>query len=140
MTAERIPGDPEPYVVAALRTYVAGWAAPIPRVAREVPKGWDPQGEIPLVTVDDDGGPLDWPILTRNTVRVTVRGCRGTGKPQTKRIALRLLGHLFEHLPVGLAHIRRTGVTVITTRDSATGVDLASFTVTATARTETITV
>jgi hypothetical protein len=131
-TTTRVPGDPKPAVKAALLTYFGDEA----RVAAEVPDDWDLATGGPLLTVYDDGGPLNWPILSLHIVRVTVWG---NGQDLVKLIARRAAGFLHDNIPEGLEDIHTTkGTAIITTRDPDTGADLASFTVTATVRTETV--
>lgn len=129
---EYTPGDPKPPVKAALLALFAGDAGPRPRVAMDVPTDWDLKSGIPLVTVHDDGGPLQYPILSHHTIRVTVRA---NGNPLARSIANRASGNLHNHLPAGLEKVRLNGTALTEARDTDTGADLASFTVTATVRT-----
>lgn len=123
-----IPGSPAPLVKAALVTFLATTA----RVVRDVPDKWTPS-DGPVVLVADDGGPLSWPVMSRNIVRVTVFA---EGKDPARTIALRCAGYLHDNTPAGIAHIFRSGGTsILEARDSSTGADLASFTVAATVRT-----
>lgn len=125
---ERLPGDPKPAVKDALATYFGADA----RVAMEVPADWLLLSGIPLVTVHDDGGPLNWPVLSRHIVRITVRG---NGNPVVRLIARRAAGNLHANIPAGLEDIHRNGSALIEARDPDSGADMASFTVTATVRT-----
>lgn len=125
-----VPGNPAPRVKAALITYLGSEA----RVVRDVPDTYKPSSG-PLVLVADDGGPLEWPILSKNTIRVTVMG---NGMDLVRGIAGRCLGHIFDDIPDGLSHIRRNGTTLLEGRDPRTGADFVSFTVTATVRTSTV--
>lgn len=131
MTA-RVLGDPKQPVKVALLALFAGDAAPVPRVATEVPKDWNLESGVPLVTVHDDGGPLQWPIMSRNIIRVTVRAA---GNPLARTIAGRAAGELHDNVPAGLENIRLIGTALTEAFDTDTGADLASFTVTATVRT-----
>lgn len=123
-------------VTAALRTFFASpantalfggavWVA-----AEEPPTdpAWQLLSDPPLITVHDDGGPTQWPVARRPTIRVTARA---RGLPTAKRVAARAEGHLHSSLPAGLAAISRIGAGFVTARDSDTGADMASFTVTA---------
>jgi hypothetical protein len=125
-----VPGDPAPLVKAALITYLAGDA----RVVRDVPNTFDFRG-TPVVLVADDGGPLQWPVMSKNTVRVTVFA---NGLPAARALAGRCAGFLHENTPAGIAHIFRNGSTLVEARDPKTGADMASFTVVATVRTNTV--
>lgn len=128
--AVRIQGDPKPPIKAALATFFGT----IARVATEVPKDWVLATSPPLVTVHDDGGPLNWPILSRHMVRVTVRAA---GQPLARSVAKRASGYLHDNTPAGIEDIHRTaGTAIIEAFDTDTGADLASFTVNATVRTE----
>lgn len=100
------------------------------RVAvEEVPTDWSLRTDPPLVTVYDDGGPEHWPIKRDPTIRITVRA---RGSDLALRVARRVHGYLHDNCPPGIAHIFRTGGSVfVTARDSDTGADMASFTVTA---------
>lgn len=134
MTAPvRTQGDPKPPVKAALIGFFDGQGY---RVATGgVPKDWTLSGGVPLVTVHDDGGPLDWPILSRHIVRITVRA---DGNPLARDIAKRAAGYLHDNTPAGIEKIHRTrGTAIIEGFDTDTGADLASFTVAATVRTTT---
>jgi hypothetical protein len=125
----RTQGDPKPPIKDALAAYFGADA----RVATEVPKDWFLSTNGPLVTVHDDGGPLNWPILSRHIVRVSVRGL---GNPLVRSIAKRAAGYLHDNTPAGIEDIDRTrGTAIIEAFDTDTGADLASFTVTATVRT-----
>lgn len=123
----RIPGSPAPLVKADLVAFLTTTA----RVVRDVPDKWTPT-DGPLVLVADDGGPLDWPIMSRNTVRITVFA---EGKDPARTIALRCAGHLHDNVPAGIAHISRSGTSILEARDPQTGADMASFLVTAAVRT-----
>lgn len=123
----RIPGSPAPLVKADLVAFLTTTA----RVVRDVPDKWTPT-DGPLVLVADDGGPLDWPIMSRNTVRITVFA---EGKDPARTIALRCAGHLHDNVPAGIAHIFRSGTSILEARDPQTGADMASFLVTAAVRT-----
>lgn len=126
---QRVPGDPKPIIREALRAFYGDGF----RVAADVPKDWTLSSNIPLITVHDDGGPLNWPILSRNMIRVVVRG---QGNPLVRQIAGRGAGYLHDNVPAGLEDIHRTGGTALQEGfDTDTGADMASFVVTATIRT-----
>jgi hypothetical protein len=123
------PGDPAPLVKAALITYLGSGA----RVVRDVPNTYD-QAAAPLVLVADDGGPMDWPIFSQNTIRVTVFA---KGLSAARALAGRCLGFLHENPLEGIhIHRRRGSTALVEARDPKTGADMASFTVTATVRTQ----
>jgi hypothetical protein len=122
-----IPGSPAPLVKTALVSFLASGA----RVVRDVPDKWTP-ADGPVVLVADDGGPLNWPVMSKNTVRVTVFA---EGKDNARAIALRCLGHLHDTRIAGIASTSRSGTTVLEARDPKTGADMASFTVPTTVRT-----
>ena len=126
--------DPTPIVCAALREFFAQpdnidlFGGQVWVSAENVPEGWQLLTDPPLVTVHDDGGPEQWPVKRDVTVRVTVRA---RGIPQAKRVAARAGGHLHDTLPAGFAALSRNGAGFVIARDSDTGADMASFTVTA---------
>lgn len=135
--------DPTPPVVDALRGFfalpvnTALFGGVVRVVAEDHP---DPAGDAPwsllddppLLIVHDDGGPTQWPVLRRPTVRVTAYA---RGKPLAKRVAARADGHLHDNVPAGLAYLSRNGSGYVMARDKDTGADMASFTVTATVAT-----
>lgn len=123
------PGDPAAAIKAALMTYLGTDA----RVVRDVPNLFQP-GDEPIVLVADDGGPMSWPVASRNIIRVTIFH---QGMTPARTLARRCLGFLHTS-PAGVAHVFRSGTTILEVRDSKTGADLASFTVSVTARTETL--
>lgn len=123
----KVPGSPAPLVKAALVAFLTTTA----RVVRDVPDKWTPAAG-PVVLVADDGGPLSWPVMSRNIVRVTVFA---EGKDAARTIALRCVGYLHDNTPAGITHIFRDGTSILEARDPQTGADMASFTVTATVRT-----
>jgi hypothetical protein len=142
----RVHADPTPMVTEALREFFTATAAAVAAfgvvrvVAEQVPdpdgpSPWTPDTDAPLVTVHDDGGPEQWPIKRDPIIRVTVRA---RGLPLAKKVATWAQGHLHEHVPAGLAYVSRNGAGLVTGRDSDTGADLASFTVTATLTTITV--
>lgn len=128
----RVPGDPCP----PIKDVYAAAFGPSVRVADEVPGDWDVAAGVPLLVVNDDGGPTTWPIWSEPIVRVTAYA---NGKQTAKQLRARALGELMASVPSGM-HVRKTGIGYTDARDPDTGADLASFTVTATVRTEVITV
>lgn len=137
----RVPGDAIPPMVAHLAAAPALAGA---RVAYEMP---DPNGpdpwrvdadpEVPLFVVSDDTGPTIWPILSTPLVRITAYA---KGKQTAKLWRRKAMGVVMAGPVAGLAHIDRTGLGYVDTFDPNSGADMASFTVTATVRTEVITV
>lgn len=131
----RVPQTPGPYVRAALRTFLA--TQPLPdgvtafQVASSVPKDWSVDSGVVLIVVADDGGPVDWPVKSSHTVRLVVRA---KGEPLADPIASVCAGHILDTLPEGLAYMSKRA-TFTKARDTKTGADMASFTVTATVRT-----
>lgn len=124
-----IPGNPAASVKSSLITYLDGDA----RVVRDVPNTYTPSSG-PLVLVADDGGPVQWPILSNNVVRVTVFG---SGMDLVRDLAGRCMGHVFDGIPADVVHVKRRGATLLEGRDPKTGADFASFTVNTTVRTNT---
>lgn len=128
-----IQADPIPATLARLRewamlptTVATLGAAPRVEDAEDgIPEDWTLRTDPPLVTVSDDGGPVIYPIKRDPTIRVLVRA---RGSRVAKLVAALADGYLREHLPDGIATIRRGGAAFVVTRDADTGADLASFT------------
>ncbi|ABW88409.1 head-to-tail connector [Mycobacterium phage Evanesce] len=133
MSDVRVVGDPVPPVKAYLAAF---WGARV-RIADEVPDDWHVETDVPLIVVDDDGGPIDWPVKSDPLVRC---GIYANGKQTAKNLRRITMGALLAEPIPGIAHIQRTGIGYVDARDPDTGADIASFTVTATVRTEVITV
>lgn len=137
MSDLRVLGDMVPAVKAVLETF---WGAGA-RVADELPADWVLQTDAPVITVNDDGGPVMWPLWARPTLRVTVYAY---GKQTAKQFRAKTLGELLAatipgvYLPAGAP--ANAGIGYTEARDETTGADVASFTVTATVCTETVTV
>lgn len=112
----------------ALPSNVALFGGEVIVAAEDVPAGWKLLTDPPLVTVHDDSGPDDWPVSRRATIRVTAWA---RGGPLAKRVAARAHGHLHDNFPAGVASVSRKGAAFVVARDSDTGADLVSFTVTA---------
>lgn len=129
----RVVGDPVPPIQARLKAFHGASV----RIADEVPDDWSVDTDVPLIVVADDGGPIDWPVLSQPLVRATVYA---NGKQTAKQLRRISMGVLLDAPVPGVAHIRRTGIGYTDGRDPDTGADMASFTVTATVRTEVITV
>lgn len=126
--------DPTPMVTGALRGFFAHpsnvglFGGEVIVAAEDVPDDWQLLTSAPLITVHDDGGPEQWPVKRDVTVRVTARA---RGVPLAKRVASRANGFLHDNRPTGLAALSDNGAGFVIARDSDTGADLASFTVTA---------
>lgn len=133
MTAVRVLGDAIPKIKARLQDMFDVTAT----IAGELPAGWQAiTAPVPVIVVDDDGGPVTWPIYGRPIVRVTVYA---NGKQTAKHFRAIALGAIMGTPILGLA-LHTTGIGYTEARDPETGADLASFTVTATVPTEVITV
>lgn len=127
-----VQGDPVPAVKARIGDHFGAAAT----IADEVPDGWNVYTSPPAIVVDDDGGPVTWPVFSEPTIRVSVFA---NGK-QTARLLRRIaLGALMKTPVPGMALLsQHIGYTEA--RDPDTGADVASFTVAATIHTEVITV
>ncbi|MCV7230668.1 hypothetical protein [Mycolicibacterium komossense] len=132
----RVQGEPVDAIRPAL-VALLGDEDPVPRIAtHKWPKDWSLADKRPLVLVADDGGPVDWPVKSEHTIRITVGS---DDIPTSRRIARKCLGHILANLPEGLAAIRNNGPTSLTdAQHSETGADLATGTVPVVIRTETI--
>lgn len=129
----RVVGDPVP----PIKAYLAAFHGTSVRIADEVPDDWHVDTDAPLIVVADDGGPIDWPVMSQPLVRCTAYA---NGKQTAKQLRRVSMGALLSAPVPGVAHIRRSGIGYTDARDPDTGADMASFTVTATVRTEVITV
>lgn len=127
MKTARAPADPAKLV----KNFLAGKiASSVATVGLGLPPEWTPDS-LPAVVVFDDGGLQSWPVATAPQVRVTAWAAGRTG---ARDLAGRCLGWLLsEHVP-GVTSIR-PGSTLIDDRDPDNNGHMASFTVTATART-----
>ena len=131
----RVQGEPVGAVKASLVALLADENIVARIATHNVPEDWTVADRTPLVLVADDGGPVLWPIKSDHTIRVSV----GSDDVQaSRRIARKCLGHILDNLPEGLSHIRPNGTALIEVRDSKTGADFASGTVTAVIKTEII--
>jgi hypothetical protein len=130
----RVPGDAVPPIKAVLEA----WFGVRVRVVDEVPADWQPDapGVVPLIVVHDDSGPTLWPVWTEPLIRCTVHA----DGLQTAKLLRREATGVVLAAQIQDMHIGKTGIGYVDGRDPDTGADLASFTVTATVRTEVITV
>ena len=136
MTTIRVPGDAVPPIQNRLRTFDWGALTP-PEVRDERPAVYDPATYgRPIITVQDDGGPSMWPVWSRVVIRCTVYANGLQTAKLYRRVAT---GAILAAVPSGL-HVAKDGLGYTEARDPDTGADLASVTVTATVRTEVITV
>lgn len=129
----RVHADPVPAVITSLRAFfllpstvaVLSGACRVEDAEDGVPTDWSLRTDPPLVTVSDDGGPVQYPIKRDPTIRVLVRA---RGSRQARLVASLADGYLRSHLPSGMATIRRGGSAFVKARDSVTLADMASFT------------
>lgn len=130
----RIQADPIAAVIARLREFFIlpstvaefGGTCRVEDAEDGIPQDWSLRTDPPLVTVSDDGGPVQYPIKRDPTIRILVRA---RGSRLAKRVAALADGYLRSHLPDGIAAIRqRGGAGFVTSRDSDTGADLAALT------------
>lgn len=134
MPTVRVPGDPVPHVKAYLESF---WGASV-RIADEVPSNWVVDVDVPLIVVADDSGPTMWPVWSEPLVRCIVYANGKQTAKEFRRITMGALLGAKGVIPGG--HIHHSGIGYTDARDPDTGADMASFTVTATVRTEEITV
>ena len=129
----RVHADPIPAAIERLRAFYMlpstvaefGAACRVEDGEDGIPPDWSLRSDPPLVTVHDDGGPVQYPVKRDPTIRILVRA---RGSRLAKRVAALGDGYLRSHLPDGMATIRRGGSAFVVTRDADTGADLASFT------------
>lgn len=134
----RVPGD----AVPPFKTLLAAHYGAAARIADEVPDPtgpdpWSVEDSPPLITVADDTGPTLWPVWSEPLIRITVHA---NGKQTAKLLRRRTMGVVLEKGAMPGLYIAWNGIGYVDGRDPDTGADLASFTVTATVRTEVITV
>lgn len=130
----RVVGDPVP----PIKAFLAAFHGASVRIADEVPDDWSVDTDAPLIVVADDGGPTMWPVWSELLVRCTVYADGKQTAKQLRRVSMGALLGAGGVIPGG--HIHRSGIGYTHARDPDTGADMASFTVTATVRTEVITV
>lgn len=127
--------------VPAIKAVLADWFGDNARVTDELPADWVPQTNPPVIAVNDDGGPVTWPIWARTTIRITVYA---NGKQTAKQYRAAALGALMASPPPGIYLPKNApanaGIGYTDARDKSTGADVASLTVTATVPTQTVTV
>lgn len=132
MATLRVPGD----AIPAFKAVVAAHWGAAADVLDELPAEFDPATSTPVITVSDDGGPTTWPLWSKVVVRFTVYA---NGLQTAKLMRRRTTGAVLAAVPSGV-HVAKDGLGYTEARDPDTGADMASFTVTATVRTEVITV
>lgn len=129
-------GDAVPNIKAVLAAF---WTTQA-RVTDELPSDWVPQTNPPVIAVNDDGGPVTWPIWARTTIRITVYA---NGKQTAKHFRDVSLGALMADPPPGIylptGAPMNGGIGYTEARDPKTGADIASLTVIATVPTQTVT-
>jgi hypothetical protein len=121
----RVQADLLPQLRAALQSETVG-----AEVRADLPNNWTVDSQ-PALVLADDGGPLQWPIKSRNTIRIT-----GWGKDRVavRRMVARAVGTLHDARLPRLV-VSRSSSAVIEARDKTTGAWLASALMTITART-----
>lgn len=131
MKPYRLPGDParaiKDYLATVLPPLVA---APAPTLGMVLPSSWS-TSSAPAVVVFDDSGPVQWPVTTAPTVRITVWA---NGRDRSRAIAGRCLGVLLAHRVPGVATITEPTNLLEAVDENNNGV-MTSFTVRALART-----
>lgn len=121
----RVQADPMPAMRQWLRAQMPGtW------VRATLPTDWTPKA-APGLIISDDGGPAEYPIRTKHTVRITAWG----GDPDTvRKLAGEAAGRLVAGRPPGIVHTARNASAVLDARDPATGAVLASVLITSQTR------
>jgi hypothetical protein len=112
-------------------------------VRDELDAGWNvlAPGSKPTIVVDDDGGPVTWPIYAHTTLRIT---SFANGKQTARHLRRCAMGALLAARLPGVYLPKESpaaaGIGYTEARDPLTGADVASFTVAATVQTQTVTV
>ncbi|WP_049942581.1 hypothetical protein [Gordonia sp. KTR9] len=122
----RVQADPAPRLADWLET-----AMPSADIATGVPRNWSYDGR-PLVVIADDSGPVQWPVKSDHTIRVTARAA---GPDSARTVVRTAVGLLHTAKLTGIVISRSSGG-VIGSRDSATSTYIASALMTIHARTE----
>lgn len=131
-------GDAVPAIKAVLAAFFGAAAD----VRDELADDWNTlTATVPVIVVDDDGGPVTWPIYSKPTIRVTVYA---NGKQTARHLRGTAMGALMANPPAGIYLPTQSpaapGIGYTEARDPITGADVASFTVTPTVPTATVTV
>lgn len=138
MSTVRALGDAVPAIKAVLAAFFGAAAD----VRDELDADWNMlTATQPVIVVDDDGGPVTWPIYSKPIIRVTAYA---NGKQTARLLRGKAMGALMANPPAGIYLPTQSpaapGIGYTEARDPATGADVASFTVTATVPTATVTV
>lgn len=96
-----------------------------------VPEKWT-TANTPVLVIADDGGPVQWPIRSQHTIRLTAYG---PGRTVVRQIVTFAAGILGSGRPPGIAYIDTEMGGVLDARDPATGAFLASVLLTVQAKT-----
>ena len=122
----RIQADIIPAIKDWLSTEMGGF-----EVRLNVPEKWTTESSS-LLVVADDGGPVQWPIKSQHTIRLTAYA---SGRSEARAITSYAAGILGNGRPPGVVNIDRDMGGILDTRDPSTGAFLASVLLTAQART-----
>jgi hypothetical protein len=122
----RVQADILPAIKDWLTPRIAG-----AEVRMNVPERWIPANG-PILLVADDGGPMQWPIKSQHTIRLTAYAA---GRTQARAIVTLAAGKLGTGRPTGVVSIDSEMGGVLDARDKDTGAFLASVLLTAQART-----
>lgn len=130
-------GDAVPAIKAVLAAFFGAAAD----VRDEIAADWNVlTATVPVIVVDDDGGPVTWPIYSKPIIRVTAYA---NGKQTARQLRGKAVGVLMSNAPAGIYLPTQSpgapGIGYTEARDPVTGADVASFTVTATVPTQTVT-
>ncbi len=87
-----------------------------------VPPKWQP-ADGTLLILSDDGGPTQWPVKSRHTIRLTGWA---SGRSEARRVVALAAGLLGGGRPPGVANVERDMGGVLDARDKTTGAWLAS--------------
>jgi len=119
----RLPADPK----VAIKEFLATELSPVV-VRNKLPRDYNKSQTA--VVVFDDGGPAVWPVASRPTIRVTVWAA---GETAARAVAAQALGKVMSAQLDGIVFTNPSAI--LEDRDPNNGADMASFTVTALART-----
>ncbi|WP_019204581.1 hypothetical protein [Tsukamurella sp. 1534] len=122
----RIQIDPMP----AIREWLRG-QMPGPWIRDSLPTNWNPTTGPAGLIISDDGGPAEYPVRTKHTVRITAWG---NDKPTVRALAAEAAGRLVAGRPPGIVHTSKSAGAVLDARDPGTGAHLASVLITSQAR------
>lgn len=125
MRPERVPGDGAKAAKDFLSDVLPPLFTPTPTVGLALRDDWALSESPAHLAVFDDGGPSEWPITQRTTLRVTVWD---SDRSRAREVAGRAAGILYARDVPGLAWVGAPS-SILEDVDPDNGAILASFTI-----------